>query len=102
MRLGQGGAQALGMGEEGSLDDDGAGRGVGKDASVLGRREAPVERQQDGADPGAGEQQDQLPRMIEAEERHDLAPPHAERRQPPDGEADVRGQRGVAGLLAGE
>ncbi len=65
------------MGDKARLDDDCADGGVGKDAGVFGRGKAPVERQQDGSDPGAGKQQYQICRMVEAEIGDHLARTHA-------------------------
>ena len=74
-------ADAGGLRKESRFDDQHLGRAVAQHLAVLGRRKAPVERHEERAQPGAGKEQGEHLRAVEAEEGDAVAAPDAGRGQ---------------------
>ena len=87
---------------EGRLDDERARRAVGKHPRVLGRRKAPIQRDEHCSEPRAGKQKHEQNRVIEAKKRDSIRGLDAGPGQQRGGALDALGQLRVAQVLARE
>ena len=88
---------------QGLLDHQHLHRGVAQDVDLLRHRESPVERHQQGAEPGAGIEQHQDVRVVGGEDGDPVARPHPQLRfQRARGRGDAPGEVGIGQLCAGK
>ena len=86
---------------EGLLDHQRLHRGVAQDVDLLRDGEPPVERHQQGAEPGAGIEQHQIVGMVGGQDSDPVAGPHPQLRlQRPRRQHDALRQAGIGQLRA--